>query len=188
MIVFVRTWDADARAVGARFRAEVEGPIARAQRTHRASALPRFRRHALSRRDVHAAPFLWPRDGLDRPAGHAVPPFTRFAGLYDARDGRGALRAAAKAGSPRNRQLDPQTIFDISTNNDIIGGNSGSPLLDREGHVVGAVFDGNIHSLGGDYFYDGTTNRAVTVSATAIRAALTQVYGMDGLVAELSGQ
>jgi S1-C subfamily serine protease len=116
-----------------------------------------------------------------------VPSFTRFAGLYDRATGAEPF-ALPQSWIAAQSKLDPQTIFDISSTNDIIGGNSGSPLLDRDGHVVGAVFDGNIHSLGGDYFYDGTTNRAVTVSATAIRAALTQVYGMDGLVSELSGQ
>ncbi|MEQ1492019.1 MAG: S46 family peptidase, partial [Terricaulis sp.] len=60
-------------------------------------------------------------------------------------------------------------------------------LLDRDGDVVGAVFDGNIHSLGGEYFYDGSLNRSVTVSSTIIRAALSDVYGMNNLVAELEG-
>ena len=69
----------------------------------------------------------------------------------------------------------------------MIGGNSGSPLLDREGRVVGAVFDGNIHSLGGEYFYDGSLNRSVSVASTVIRAALADVYDMGGLLAELEG-
>jgi S1-C subfamily serine protease len=67
----------------------------------------------------------------------------------------------------------------------VIGGNSGGPLLDRNGDVVGAVFDGNIHLLGGEYFYDGALNRSVTVSSALIRAALADVYGMNALVAEL---
>jgi S1-C subfamily serine protease len=79
-------------------------------------------------------------------------------------------------------------VFNVSTTTDVIGGNSGSPLLDREGRVVGAVFDGNIHSLGGEYFYDGNLNRSVTVSSTIIRAALADVYGMQTLLAELEGR
>ena len=84
-------------------------------------------------------------------------------------------------------RLNPNTIFNVSTTNDIIGGNSGSPLLDREGRVVGAAFDGNIHSLGGEYFYDGTLNRMVSVASTAIQEALVTVYGMNELAAELRG-
>lgn len=61
-------------------------------------------------------------------------------------------------------------------------------MLDREGDVVGAVFDGNIHLLGGEYFYDGNLNRSVTVTSTIIRTALSDVYGMNGLVAELQGE
>jgi hypothetical protein len=57
--------------------------------------------------------------------------------------------------------------------------------LDRNGDVVGAIFDGNIHSLGGEYFYDGSLNRAVTVASTIVEEALADVYGMDGLVEEL---
>jgi len=49
------------------------------------------------------------------------------------------------------------------------------------------VFDGNIHSLGGEYFYDGRLNRTVSVAATAIRTALADVYDMRGLLAELEG-
>jgi hypothetical protein len=57
--------------------------------------------------------------------------------------------------------------------------------LDRDGKVVGAVFDGNLYSLGGEYFYDGALNRTVSVSSTAIEAALHDVYGMDALLTEL---
>jgi len=57
--------------------------------------------------------------------------------------------------------------------------------VDRNGAVVGAVFDGNIHSLGGEYVYDGTTNRAVSVTSTIIEEALAKVYGRADLVAEL---
>jgi hypothetical protein len=70
----------------------------------------------------------------------------------------------------------------------VIGGNSGSALIDRHGDVVGAVFDSNVHGLGGEYFYDRELNRTVAVSAAIIRAALADVYGMSELVAELEGR
>jgi S1-C subfamily serine protease len=78
-------------------------------------------------------------------------------------------------------------VFDISSSNDIIGGNSGSPLIDAQGRVVGAIFDGNIHSLGGSYGYDPALNRAVSVSTAAITEALTKVYENRALVQELTG-
>jgi S1-C subfamily serine protease len=76
-------------------------------------------------------------------------------------------------------------VFNLSTTNDIIGGNSGSPLIDAKGRVVGAVFDGNIHSLGGGYGFDARINRTVSVSTAAISEALKKVYKADRLVAEL---
>jgi len=77
-------------------------------------------------------------------------------------------------------------VFNISSENDIIGGNSGSPLINARGEVIGAIFDGNIHSLGGDFYYDAALNRAVSVSTAAITEALNKVYGQPALIAELN--
>ena len=72
-----------------------------------------------------------------------------------------------------------------STTNDIIGGNSGV-AADRPGRqLVGAVFDGNIHSLGGLFLFEHARNRTVTVAATAIEEALAKVYGLQRIVDEL---
>lgn len=71
------------------------------------------------------------------------------------------------------------------TTNDIIGGNSGSPVIDRQGEIVGLIFDGNIESLVGDYIYDGKTNRAVAVDTAAMTEALRQLYGTGPLLNEL---
>ena len=79
-------------------------------------------------------------------------------------------------------------MCNISSTNDIIGGNSGSPLINAKGEVVGAAFDGNIHSLGGAFAYDGTINRTVSASTAAATVALKTVYGQDALVAELLGR
>ncbi len=73
----------------------------------------------------------------------------------------------------------------MATTNDIIGGNSGSPLLDREGRVVGLIFDGNLHSLGGRYGYDAQRNRAVAVHGDAIVQALERIYGGGRVLEEL---
>ena len=85
-------------------------------------------------------------------------------------------------------RLDMSTPMDLSTTNDIIGGNSGSPLFNKDRKIVGLVFDGNIHSLGGEYFYDANTNRAVSVHSAAVLEALRKVYGADVLRAEIVGE
>ncbi len=97
------------------------------------------------------------------------PPFDLAPGLADAREA-----------------IDPGVVYDFVTTNDIIGGNSGSPVIDRAGTVIGAAFDGNIHSLGGNYGYDGTMNRTVAVSAQAVQEALETIYPAPALVEELA--
>ncbi len=81
--------------------------------------------------------------------------------------------------------MDLQTPFNLVTTNDIIGGNSGSPLINQAGEVVGLVFDGNIHSLGGDYGFDASLNRTVAVDSRALLEALDHVYAAGHLAAEL---
>ena len=83
--------------------------------------------------------------------------------------------------------LDLTTPVNLSTSNDIVGGNSGSPLLDADGRIVGLMFDGNIHSISGSYWFDAEKNRAVAVHPAIIREALAKVYEADALLAELEG-
>lgn len=185
MIVFVRAWDQDARAVRARYQVEVEAPVARAQER---IARARFRAFGET---LYPEPTFSPRLSYGRVIGWseasgAVAPFTRVSGLYARASGAAPFALTQRWLDARSR-LDPETQFNLASSNDAISGNSGSALLDREGRIVGALFDGNVHSLGGDYFYDGERNRAVTVSATIMRAALRDVYGMEALVAELEG-
>jgi hypothetical protein len=186
MIVFVRAWDDDARAARARFVAEVESPVARA---HERIAQARFRAFGASQYpDATFSPRLsYGRvRGWSEPGGASVGAFTRVSGLFERATGAAPF-ALSQRWIEAQPRLDPHTIFNVSTSTDVIGGNSGSPLLDREGRVVGAVFDNNLPGLGGEYFYDGERNRTVTVSATAIRAALADVYNMQALLAELEG-
>ena len=82
-------------------------------------------------------------------------------------------------------RLDPTTPLNFVCTADIIGGNSGSPVVDRAGRLVGLIFDGNIQSLSASYVYSDAQARAVAVDARGILAALTQVYRADRLVAEL---
>ena len=77
------------------------------------------------------------------------------------------------------------TPLDFVTTNDIIGGNSGSPVINRNGEIVGLVFDGNIESLVGDFVYDGETNRTVAVHTAAMTEVLKKLYNTPALAEEL---
>ncbi len=117
--------------------------------------------------------------------GQAVPAFTDFAGLYARATGNPPYLLPPRwvAAEPA---LDAKMPFDFVTTNDIAGGNSGSPVIDRDGKLVGLVFDGNIHSLGGDFWYDARDNRAVALDMPALLYALRKVYTMPTLADELS--
>jgi hypothetical protein len=117
--------------------------------------------------------------------GKTTAPFTTFSGLYERATGAAPYDLDPRWIAARPR-LDPATIFNVSTTDDIIGGNSGSPMLDARGDVIGTFFDGNILSIGGDYGFDPAVNRAVALTAQEIEAALTKVYGADVLAQELA--
>jgi hypothetical protein len=85
-------------------------------------------------------------------------------------------------------KLDLSTPFDFVTDNDVVGGNSGSPVVNRNAEIVGLIFDGNIQSLVGDYVYDGATNRSIAVHTAAMTETLKKLYGAQSLLNELLGQ
>ncbi|MCE1203084.1 MAG: S46 family peptidase [Holophagaceae bacterium] len=128
--------------------------------------------------------------------GTLMQPFTTFGGLFDRHDGWGGNAAKAHDGAwalpqrwiDRRGALDPTVPLNFAHKVDIIGGNSGSPVVDRKGEVVGLIFDGNIEMLPGNYYYDEAANRGVSLDARAILHALDKVYGATALVAELTGK
>jgi len=120
--------------------------------------------------------------------GKQVTPVTTLAGLFDRNTGREPFLLPASWLSARG-SLAMDTPMNFCTDNDIIGGNSGSPVLDREGRVTGLIFDGNIQSLGGNYWFDESVNRAVAVHSAVLMMALDKVYNAGRIRDEiLSGR
>ena len=121
--------------------------------------------------------------------GTFIPPFTTFHGLYE----RHAERAGEKAFELPQRWLDRKDRLDLDTpfnfvcTADIIGGNSGSPVINTAGEVIGLIFDGNVHMLGSAIIYDDAQARAVSVDSRGIIEALTKVYDATELVSEITG-
>lgn len=116
--------------------------------------------------------------------GRDVAAFTNFGGVYERATGVEPFVLPESWIKARSK-LAPQQAFNFVTTNDIIGGNSGSPVINRKREVVGLIFDGNLPSLGGDYWYDPHLNRAVAVDSGAIIKALQQVYDAGELVREI---
>ncbi|MDE3117101.1 MAG: S46 family peptidase, partial [Pseudomonadota bacterium] len=119
--------------------------------------------------------------------GQTIAPFTHFDGLWRRATGQFPFNLAPRWQHAQS-EVNPNTVFDFTTNNDIIGGNSGSPVIDAKRQVIGAIFDGNIHSLGGAFGFNGKVNRAVAVSTAAITEALKNVYRNEALVKDLTGK
>ncbi len=120
--------------------------------------------------------------------GKRVTPFTTLGGLYD--------RAAQfKQAFPYNlpprwmekkSAINPSTPFNFVTTDDIIGGNSGSPTINKNGELIGLIFDGNIQSLVGDYIYDESVNRAISVDVRAMTEVLRKVFDAKEIADELT--
>jgi hypothetical protein len=122
--------------------------------------------------------------GFKNGEGKFVQPYTTIGGLFGRATGAAPYKLPAtwlKAKGSLNLSLP----MNVSTTNDVIGGNSGSPLINKDGQVVGLIFDGNIYSLGGDYGYDAERNRSIAVDSRALLEGLRKVYHFDRVVEEI---
>ena len=121
--------------------------------------------------------------------GTRAPHETTLYGLFDRAIGFGNTgeHALPQRYWDRRDELDLSTPANLVTTADIIGGNSGSPLVNREGALVGLIFDGNIESLVGRYAYEEEHARSLAVHPGYILEALEVLYDADALVAELLG-
>ena len=93
----------------------------------------------------------------------------------------------APAFSAHRAELDPRAPLDFVCTDDIVGGNSGSPVLNRDAQFVGIIFDGSVQSFVLDFAYTEEAARAVAVHAGAIVDCLRKVYGANALAGELEG-
>jgi hypothetical protein len=119
--------------------------------------------------------------------GATVEPFTNIGGLYERTTGRDPFKLPT-SWVVAQAALDPRTPLDFVTTNDIIGGNSGSPVIDRDARIIGLIFDGNLQFLSADFGFEGLAGRAVAVDSAALTAALKTVYHADRIVEELGIQ
>jgi hypothetical protein len=186
LIRFVLRTDTLAREARAAYEAQVSGPVDAA-----AEKIAKVRFAVLGDSVYPDATFSL-RLSYGKVAGWterggAVPATTDFAGFYGRITGAEPFAAAPRWLDAKD-QLKLDTVFDFVSTDDIVGGNSGSPVLDAKGALMGVAFDGNIHSLGGAYGYDAARNRAVSLSAVAIVEALEKVYERPDLVKELKGR
>ena len=176
--------DPAARALRKRYEDEVEAPLTRGEEK---IADARFRIYGsdtypdatFTLRITYGAVRGWEEKG------EMVDPFTRTGRLFERATGQRPFMLP-DAWQAAREELDPDTPFNFVATTDITGGNSGSPIVAADGSLVGLAFDGNIHSIAGDYWFDPHTNRTVGVDSAIMLEALETVYGADHLVKELT--
>jgi hypothetical protein len=183
MIKLVKLIDGDARAVRKRYEDTVEATLKKNDELVAKARFAAFGMNTYPDATFTLRLSYGQVKGYEE-NGHHVKPITEFAGAFDRATGRPPFDLPDSWIKARPR-LDMKTPFDFCTTNDIIGGNSGSPVVDKEGRAVGLIFDGNIQSLGGDYGFDEAVNRAVAVSSAALTQALGKIYGAQRIVDEL---
>ncbi len=119
--------------------------------------------------------------------GQSVPPWTTMGGAFEHEASHGAQPPwlLPQSWKEHRQDIDPDVPFNFVCTADIIGGNSGSPVVNKAGEFVGIIFDGNIQSLTADFFYSDQVARAVSVHSSAIRESLRKIYDANHLADEL---
>ncbi|HTC25820.1 S46 family peptidase [Dyella sp.] len=184
MIVLARAIDPESRKIRKAYEDDVKAPTDKADET---IAKARFDRDGMSTypdatftlRLSYGKVEGWNEKGV------AVAPFTHFDGLYKRATGADPFKLPDSWVQAQSK-LNMATPMNFVSDNDIIGGNSGSAVIDRQGHAVGLIFDGNIHSIGGDFVFDDSSNRAVAVDTAALIEAVRKVYNQPRLADELT--
>jgi len=184
MIIFVVSIDPAMRAVRKEYEARVDAPTrAAAERIAKA-------RFAVYGTSVDPDATFTLRlsygtvKGFTDAQGRLVEPYTTIGGLFERASGAPPY-VLPKSWVSAKPVLNLAMPLNLSTTNDIIGGNSGSPLVDKNAEVVGLIFDGNIFSLGGNYGYDPIKNRSVAVDSRALLDGLRKVYRLNRIADEV---
>ena len=184
MIQYVLRLQEPTRAIRAEWEEKVQGPTDRA--SERLAAL-RFQAYGDSVYPDATGTLRLTYgkiEGSDVP-GQRFGAFTTFAGLWDRATGAAPFDVAPKLLAAKDR-IPADTVLDMAVSSDTIGGSSGSPVVNAAGEIVGANFDSTVLTQRNAYGYDRNVNRSVIVTTGAVTTALRDVYGMDGLVAELA--
>ena len=189
MIVVARTIDPKARELRKRYESEVTG-VERANYAKIARALFATEGTKLYPDATFTLRLSYGQVSGYMENGKKVPPFTTLGGLFARSD---AFKRQFPYNLPqrwyeKKSALDLSTPFNFVSTNDIIGGNSGSPTINQNGELVGLIFDGNIQSLVGDFMYDASVNRAISVDSRGMLEVLKKVFNANEVVAELTGQ
>ncbi len=189
MIALAKLVDAEARRVRKAFETEVDEPKRQAYAALAAA------RYALDGDNTYPDATFTLRLAFGVVKGYVedgkkIPAFTDFAGLYERSKEHGNKPPfdLPPRWEQRKDKLHLKTPFNFVSTADIIGGNSGSPVINANAEVVGLIFDGNIHSLVLDFIFDEELARAVSVDSRAIVEALRKVYDADDLADELTGK
>jgi hypothetical protein len=186
MIALAREVDGESRRLRTIYEEEVQGPVGVAQQK---IAEIRFKVYGtqlypdatFTLRLTYGAVEGWTE------AGMRVEPFTRLDRLYERATGVPPFQLPQRWIDAKPR-IDLNARGNFVATTDIIGGNSGSPMVDAQGRVVGLVFDGNIHSIAGSFWFDPQMNRTVAVHPHFMRTALGIIYPAARLAKELRVQ
>ncbi len=188
MIVLARSLEADAQAIAKRYEDEVTSVQSAAYPTIGQDVFAVYGAKAYPDGTLTARVSYGTVKGYMED-GKKIPAYTDVRGLFERaaqHDNQPPFDLAPSWAAAR-ASLDPKMPFDFVSTNDIVGGNSGSAVVNRKGELVGLIFDGNIQSLPGYYIYDEAVNRAVSVDSRLILEALRQVYKADALANEIAG-